>query len=64
MIGFGALMVSTQRGLVGLGFILTLGVGCCMVTSLVFLPAVLRAMTRRRALKSSKQVLCPHREAA
>jgi hopanoid biosynthesis associated RND transporter like protein HpnN len=42
MIGFGALMVSTERGLVGLGFILTLGVGCCMVTALVFLPAVLR----------------------
>jgi hypothetical protein len=64
MIGFGALMVSTQRGLVGLGFILTLGVGCCMVTSLVFLPAVLRAMTRRRALRSSKQIMSPQREAA
>ena len=41
IIGFGTLMVSRQRGLVGLGFILTLGVTCCMLTALVFLPAVL-----------------------
>ena len=32
MIGFGTLMISTARGLAGLGLILTLGVGCCMVT--------------------------------
>jgi predicted RND superfamily exporter protein len=44
MIGFGALMVSSHRGLFGLGFILTLGVGCCMLTALVFLPAVLRLL--------------------
>jgi hopanoid biosynthesis associated RND transporter like protein HpnN len=42
MIGFGSLMISTHRGLSGLGFILMLGVGCCMLTALVFLPAVLR----------------------
>lgn len=41
MIGFGTLMISSERGLAGLGLILTLGVGCCMVTALVFLPAVL-----------------------
>jgi uncharacterized protein len=64
MIGFGALMVSTQRGLVGLGFILTLGVGCCMVTSLLFLPAVLRAMTRRRVLRASKATMLTRRQAA
>jgi hypothetical protein len=33
--------VSSHRGLFGLGFILTLGVGCCMLTALVLLPAVL-----------------------
>lgn len=48
MIGFGALMISAHRGQVSLGFILTLGVGCCMVTSLLFLPAVLRALGPRR----------------
>src|SRR5205823_10634494 len=44
MIGFGTLMISSQRGLAGLGFILTLGVACCMLTALVFLPAILRML--------------------
>src|SRR5262249_43494989 len=44
MIGFGTLMVSSQAGLVGLGFTLTLGVGCCMLAALVLLPTVLRLM--------------------
>src|SRR5581483_6798060 len=44
MIGFGTLMISTERGLASLGFILTLGVGCCMLSALVFLPAVLRML--------------------
>jgi hopanoid biosynthesis associated RND transporter like protein HpnN len=47
MIGFGTLMISTQRGLVSLGFILTVGVGCCMVAALVFLPAVLRLVSKQ-----------------
>ncbi len=46
MIGFGALMLSSHRGLFGLGFILTLGVGCCMLTALVLLPAVLHLLGR------------------
>jgi hopanoid biosynthesis associated RND transporter like protein HpnN len=48
MIGFGALMISRQRGLSGLGFSLTLGVACCMISALVFLPAVLRALGEKR----------------
>ncbi len=48
MIGFGTLMIASERGLAGLGLILTLGVGCCMVTALVFLPAVLRVLGTRR----------------
>ena len=40
ILGFGTLMISTHRGMVGLGLILTLGVTCCMVTALVFLPAL------------------------
>jgi hypothetical protein len=44
MISFGTLMVSSHRGLFGLGFVLSLGVGCCMLTALVFLPAVLRLL--------------------
>jgi predicted RND superfamily exporter protein len=48
MIGFGTLMISTERGLVGLGFILTLGVGCSMLSALVLLPAVLELLQWRR----------------
>lgn len=44
MIGFGTLMISSQRGLAGLGFCLTLGVGCCMFAALIFLPAVLQQL--------------------
>jgi hopanoid biosynthesis associated RND transporter like protein HpnN len=48
MIGFGALMISTERGLVGLGFILTLGVGCSMLSALVLLPTVLQLLSRKQ----------------
>jgi hopanoid biosynthesis associated RND transporter like protein HpnN len=48
MIGFGTLMMSSERGLAGLGLILTLGVGCSMLSALVFLPAVLHFVARRR----------------
>jgi hypothetical protein len=47
MIGFGTLMISGERGLVGLGLILTLGVGGSMLTSLLFLPALLHLSDRR-----------------
>jgi hopanoid biosynthesis associated RND transporter like protein HpnN len=45
ILGFGALMVASHKGLESLGRVLTLGVATCTVTSLVFLPAVL-AMLR------------------
>jgi len=41
ILGFGALMVASHRGLESLGRLLTLGVSCCTFTSLVVLPAVL-----------------------
>ena len=41
ILGFGALMVASHRGLESLGRVLTLGVTTCTITSLVFLPAVL-----------------------
>jgi hopanoid biosynthesis associated RND transporter like protein HpnN len=49
MIGFAALTVSTERGLVGLGLILTVGVGCSMLCALVLLPAALAVGDRRTA---------------
>ena len=48
MIGFGTLMIASERGLVGLGLILTLGVGCSMLTALIFLPAVLHLWSAHR----------------
>ena len=41
ILGFGALMVASHRGLESLGRVLTLGVTTCTVTSLVLLPALL-----------------------
>jgi predicted RND superfamily exporter protein len=46
VLGFGTLMTSSHRGLVGLGLILSLGVACCMLTALVFLPALLRLLSQ------------------
>jgi hopanoid biosynthesis associated RND transporter like protein HpnN len=55
MVGFGTLMLSQHRGLFELGFILTLGVTCCMLASLIFLPAVLRLLNARTPAKVAPQ---------
>jgi hopanoid biosynthesis associated RND transporter like protein HpnN len=49
IIGFGSLMIASHQGLQSLGRVLTLGISCCMVTSLVILPALLTWVTRNRA---------------
>ena len=41
MIGFGSMMLATHRGLRSLGQVLTLGIFCCLVSSLVVLPPLL-----------------------
>jgi uncharacterized protein len=41
MLGFGSLMVAHHQGLRSLGQVLTIGVFCCMISSLVTLPALL-----------------------
>ena len=48
VVGFGSLMVASHRGLQSLGRVLTLGVSCCMFTSMVMLPALLVLMSRKR----------------
>jgi uncharacterized protein len=60
MIGFGTLMISSERGLASLGFILTLGVGCCMVTALVFLPAVLGLLASKRWSSTRAEAMTVH----
>jgi hopanoid biosynthesis associated RND transporter like protein HpnN len=48
LVGFGSLMVASHQGLQSLGRVLTLGVTCCLFTSLVMLPALLTWATRNR----------------
>ncbi len=48
MIGFGSLALASHRGMSGLGIILLLGVGCCLITSTVVLPNLLVATGRVR----------------
>jgi len=49
ILGFGALMVASHRGLESLGRVLTLGVTTCTLTALVFLPALLALLPARAA---------------
>ncbi len=46
MVGFGSFMIASHRGLQSLGRVLTIGVTCCLFTSLVILPAALTWMTK------------------
>ena len=48
IIGFGSLMIASHQGLQSLGRVLTIGITCCMITSLVLLPALLTWLTRNR----------------
>ncbi|MCB9921133.1 MAG: MMPL family transporter [Planctomycetaceae bacterium] len=42
MIGFGSMMIASHQGLRSLGQVLTLGVFCCLVSSVLVLPVLLR----------------------
>lgn len=64
MIGFATLMISTERGLVGLGFILTLGVGCSMLASLLLLPAALELLARHQGAARAPSADVPLSRAA
>jgi len=48
LVGFGSLMIATHQGLQSLGRVLTLGVTCCLFTSIIMLPAALTWLTRNR----------------
>ena len=48
MVGFCTMMFARHQGLRSLGQVLTIGVFCCLVTSLFFLPALLSWLTRNR----------------
>ncbi len=48
MVGIGSLMIASHQGLQSLGRVLTIGVTCCMLTSLITLPALLTWLSRNR----------------
>jgi len=61
MIGFGSMMVASHRGLYSVGMVLVIGVGSCLLVSLVMLPALLTILSnseansiRSRSSKSQK----------
>jgi len=65
VLGFGTLMISSHRGLVSLGFMLALGVFCCMAMGQVFLPALLNLVSRKRGtVDTDAAVTLPLRRAA
>jgi hopanoid biosynthesis associated RND transporter like protein HpnN len=55
VLGFGALMVASHKGLESLGRVLTLGVTTCTLTSLVLLPAVLTLMRPGAAANDAEE---------
>lgn len=50
MIGFGTLMMARHQGISSLGFLMTVGVGANLVTSLIFLPAVMKVLSKPKPL--------------
>ncbi|HEY4759688.1 MAG TPA: MMPL family transporter, partial [Thermoguttaceae bacterium] len=48
MVGFAVLMIADHRGLQSLGRVLTIGMACCLFSSLGILPALLVWITRNR----------------
>jgi hopanoid biosynthesis associated RND transporter like protein HpnN len=50
LVGFGSLMIASHQGLQSLGRVLTIGVSCCLFSSLVLLPLLLTWLTWGRQL--------------
>jgi predicted RND superfamily exporter protein len=64
MMGFGSLMLAGHRGLQSLGRVLTIGVCCCLFTSIVLLPALLAWFTRHRPNAESSEPVEPQETAS
>ncbi|WP_018290256.1 MMPL family transporter [Verrucomicrobium sp. 3C] len=48
VIGFGTLMISSYRGLFGLGLLMAISIGFCLIASLLVLPQIFWLVCRRR----------------
>jgi predicted RND superfamily exporter protein len=46
-VGFGSMMIASHRGLQSLGRIFVIGMTCCLITSVIVLPAILYLRTRK-----------------
>ena len=46
MVGFGSLMIAAHRGLFSLGLVLSIGIGSCMLVSLLLVPSLLTLASR------------------
>ncbi|MCK4857840.1 MAG: MMPL family transporter, partial [candidate division Zixibacteria bacterium] len=49
MLGFGSLVSSDFRGYIGLGLVVTIGIGLCFITSVIVLPAILKLLWGSRS---------------
>jgi predicted RND superfamily exporter protein len=47
MVGFGSLALARHQGAAGLGVVLLLGVGFCLIAATLFLPALLQLLRKR-----------------
>ena len=56
MVGFAVLMIADHRGLQSLGRVLTIGMSCCLVSSLIILPAFLVWIARNRQEKEEDEI--------
>ncbi|OHB86096.1 MAG: hypothetical protein A2V98_26075 [Planctomycetes bacterium RBG_16_64_12] len=64
MVGFGSLMIASHRGLQSLGRVLTIGVSCCLFSSLVMLPALLAWWSRAETAAEADDSEVPRPPAA
>ena len=48
MVGFGSMMIAAHQGLYSLGLVLTIGVGTCLLVSIIMVPAILTLISRGR----------------
>ncbi|MGH7200821.1 MAG: MMPL family transporter, partial [Planctomycetaceae bacterium] len=49
MVGFGSMMLAAHRGLFSVGVVMVVGLGSCLLISLVMLPAILTLISRRNS---------------
>lgn len=59
IVGFGALMIASHQGLQSLGRVLSIGVTCCLFTSLIMLPALLTCISWHRGEAPSEEEESP-----